>query len=227
MGIRRLLRVAHATQWLLFVACVGCSAGQKAQPVAELPPGGIKPTRIDYVDTDAFDALLENALTNQDPAIVIGTGQERPEWGGRLNAWIAAWNAGGRATPPATPPRARGQIGLPKVVVDGDSIREFRLLIDDFMNRVEGLARDTSVWWTDAKVRSRRVALLKPYSLRFHQDAGKNIQLILFHGAYSRSYEEFMRSIAEPDADEPVAWVRGFSCSRCRPERQAQADAPD
>lgn len=59
----------------------------------------ITPTRLDYVDTDGFDAVLENALVNQDPVIVVRTRRSRPDWDGRLNAWIAAWNRGGSGRP--------------------------------------------------------------------------------------------------------------------------------
>src|SRR5262245_63007530 len=76
-----------------------CSVTREARaPLpSPAPPTAITPTRIDYVDTDAFDVLLENALIHQDPAIVIQTAHAKPEWGDRLNAWIAAWNLAGRA----------------------------------------------------------------------------------------------------------------------------------
>ena len=50
------------------------------------------------MDADGFDSLLESALVNQDPAIIIQTHATKPDWGDRLNAWIAAWNMGGKVT---------------------------------------------------------------------------------------------------------------------------------
>src|SRR5206468_887030 len=98
----------------------------------------------------------------------VRTGRDRPDWGGRLNAWIAAWNAGGKG-PGRT---ARGQAplpGVPGVVLSGEGVRELRLLVDGLMTRVEELAKATSAWWSEERVRSRRVALLRPYNLRFHR----------------------------------------------------------
>src|SRR5262245_34712442 len=54
--------------------------------------------QVAYVDSDAFDLLLETALINSQPVIVVQTEHGKPEWSSRLNEWIAAWNAG-RRTP--------------------------------------------------------------------------------------------------------------------------------
>src|SRR5207244_11058640 len=97
----------------------------------------IIPASIDYVDADGFDGLLESALVNQDPAIVIRTGRTKPDWGDRLNAWIAAWNMAGQ-----TGGTVRMQAPLvPQVVGDEGSIREFRLLVEGLMSRLSGPGR--------------------------------------------------------------------------------------
>jgi hypothetical protein len=187
---------------------------------APLPPPtsatAVTPTRIDYVDTDAFDVLLENALVNQDTAIVIQTTHAKPDWGDRLNAWIAAWNMAGRV---ATGEKFRMQAPLvPKVVVDGDSIREFRLLIEGLMNRLDERARSGLAWLSEERLRNRRMQLLKPYNLRFHMDESGLIQIILFHGRYADSYAEFVRSLALEDAGE--GWERKYVCSLCSTRRE-------
>jgi hypothetical protein len=184
------------------------------------PPQGIKPMVIDYVDTDGFDLLLETSLTNQDPAIVIQTHFPQPNWGPRLNAWLAAWNTGGKVDGAQPGRKARGQ--LPSVTINEGSIREFRLLVDGLMNRVEELARNGSAWWAEEKVRKHRIDLLRPYNLRFHMDEEKNIQIILFNGRYAASYAQFVQSFAESDEENPLQWTRSRSCSRCR---QLQAGA--
>jgi hypothetical protein len=175
----------------------------------------VRTTDIDYVDTDGFDELFESALVNQDPVIVIHTGKTKPDWDGRLNAWIAAWNRGGPVTTPLT---VRGQIPLPGVKLDEGTLREFRLLVGNLMDRVEELARDGTAWWAEERVRSRRVALLKPYDLRFHLGAEGDIDLVFFNGNYASYYPDFVQSLtgATADADEPREWTRGFRCSRCK-----------
>ena len=82
---------------------VACRTHNETRPYVDPPPPGVEPTRIDYVENDSFDELFEAALTNQDPAILIQTTTAKPEWGGRLNAWIAAWNQGGPVS--GLPPR--------------------------------------------------------------------------------------------------------------------------
>jgi hypothetical protein len=203
---------------LALAALPSCKGTGPGRPYREPPPPGLTPTTIDYADSDAFDALLETALTNRDPAVLVRTAYEKPDWGPRLNAWIAAWNRGGTVAPPGRAARMQAPL-LPGVPVDGDSIREFRLLIDDLMDRVEDLAGKGSVWYAEERTRSRRVALLKPYNLRFHVDEDRHIQLIFFNGDYSQFYPQFMSSIAAADADEPARWARTFECSRCKRRR--------
>ena len=171
----------------------------------------ITPTRLDYVDTDGFDAVLENALVNQDPVIVIQTGRSRPDWEGRLNAWIAAWNRSGSGHPHA----ARGQAGLAKAALDKDTLRELRLLINGLLDRIEEAAQTGSTWYADHRELSRRVAVLKPYSLRFHMDDEGLIQLVFFHGNYAPYYPCFMQRLTETQAMESEEWSRGVDCSRC------------
>jgi hypothetical protein len=204
---------------LALLAAAGCTPREVLRAPVEPPPADLTPTRIDYVDSDAFDALLESALVNQDPAIVIRTGHAKPDWGARLNAWIAAWNRGGRVGPGVT---VRGQAPfLPRVVVDGDSIREFRLLIEGLMSRLEAGVKERSAWWAQEKVRERRVELLRPYNLRFHLGEDGLIQIILFNGRYARYHAEFVRSIGGAGEE----WQRGYICSHCR--QAARGGAPD
>src|SRR5438105_8482385 len=207
--------------WL--VLTLGCMS-RDLRPYRDMPPADVKTTRIDYVDADAFDAVIETALTNQDPVIVIQTPYERPEWGGRLNGWVAAWNLGGKVDVEKEKRILRFQI--PAVTVDKDSIREFRLLVSGFMERVEQLAKDTSAWWSEEKVRNRRIALLKPYNPRFNQDEDGNIQLIFFNGRYARYYNDFMTKVARAEAGEEQGWSRAFTCSRCKPKQNAATTAP-
>jgi hypothetical protein len=170
----------------------------------------LKPTRIDYVESDAFDVLLESALVNETPAVVIRTGHTRPDWGPRLNAWIASWNRGG---PPPAGATYRMQAPLvPRL--DGETIREFRGLVDDLMDRIEEKVREGSAWYGQERLRGRRVALLKPYNLRFHMNDEGFIEVIFFHGRYADRYPEFVESLAGPGAD--VRWRRGYTCSHCR-----------
>jgi hypothetical protein len=188
----------------------GCWTMHGTRSSVEPPPPDLRPTRIDYLDTDAFDTLLESALVNQDPVITIATGFEKPEWGARLNAWIAAWNRGGRVEA-GKKVRLQAPV-LPRIAVDGDSIREFRLLIESLMNRVEDSVKESSAWWAEEKIRERRVKLLKPYNLRFHMSEDGTIQIILFNGRYAQFHREFVKSISGGD-DE---WERGYSCSMCK-----------
>jgi hypothetical protein len=199
---------------LVFALAAGCRTPKPDLSTVETPStADLRPTHIDYADADAFDALFETALVSQDPVIFIQTDHRKPDWGPRLNAWIAAWNLGSR--PNET--KARGQVPVvPKVTVDADSIRELRLLIDDLMGRVEDSARAGVTWWAETRMRNRRVALLKPYNLRFHVGDDGRIQLVFFHGDYAAKYEDFVRSL-EGAGDGP--WVRTYQCSHCRPVR--------
>jgi hypothetical protein len=215
MKRKRLLALLVPVLLLPLVGSCSMSKETRSTLSPPTPPTAITPTRIDYVDTDAFDVLLENALIHQDPAIVIQTTHTKPEWGDRLNAWIAAWNLAGRAT---TGERFRLQAPfVPKVVVDGDSIREFRLLIEGLMDRLDERARSGLAWLSEERVRGRRVKLLKPYNLRFHMDENGFIHIILFHGRYADSYPEFVRSLAVEGDGE--GWERKYVCSLCSARR--------
>lgn len=207
---------------LLVATAAGChQPGPRTAP--EPPPPGIKTTDIVYVDTDAFDQLFESALVNQDPVIVVHTGRTKPDWDGRLNAWIAAWNRGG---PVGSGGRtARGQIPLP-VNLDEGTVRELRGLAGDLLGRVETLARDGTSWWAEEQIRSRVIGLLKPYDMRFHLDEKGTINLVFFNGKYASYYPDFIQSLTGAGEDEPKEWVRTFRCSRCRASREkAPAEA--
>jgi hypothetical protein len=224
MRTARMRRIARAVLGMALLVAGGCLTAPKSRPYREPPPPDIKTTRIDYVDTDAFDTLLETALTTQDPVILIQTAHQKPDWGGRLNGWIAAWNLGGKVDAANDRRTLRFQLGLSPVTVDAGSIREFRLLITDLMDRVEVLARDSSAWWAEERTRNRRVALLKPYNIRFNLDSDKNIQIIFFNGRYFEYYRDFMQGITGPEPEEPQGWVRGYTCSQCKAKREAASN---
>ena len=101
-------------------------------------------------------------------------------------------------------------------VVNGESVRELRLLVADLMTRVEEVARRGSSWWTEERIQRRRIELLKPYSLRFHLDENGKIQLVFFNGRYSRYYQQFMESMDMSDAAQPEEWTRAVQCSHCK-----------
>jgi hypothetical protein len=197
----------------ILAGAIGCrSLDVSRSDKAVLPD--ITPTAIEYVDSDAFDRLFEAALVNQDPVIAVNTGRETADWGARLNAWIAAWNRGGRSRSRT----ARGQ--APKVVIDGDSIREFRLLVEGLLGRIDELAETGSTWYRDSRERSRRVALLKPYNLRFHKAEDSTIQLIFFHEQYSAYYPRFVQKLMQSDTMPEGAWSRTVECSECQAARR-------
>jgi hypothetical protein len=204
------------------LAAGSCADRQQKRVPVPPPPPDFAPTRIDYAETDAFDAVLESALVNQDPVILIQTPNEKPDWGAHLNAWIAAWNRGGRVGTAAT---IRGQAPfLPRV--DSDTIREFRLLIEGLMTRIEDRVKERSAWWAEEKVRERRVELLRPYNLRFHLVEDGLIQVILFNGQYAEYHRRFVRSITDEDPGD--GWERGYACSRCKyAGRQASRTDPE
>lgn len=210
--------------FLLFATVVSCRilGPDSRHPPPELPD--LTPTYLDYVDSEGFDALLETVLINQDPVIVIRTGRTRPDWNGRLNAWIAAWNRSNerplgrkprsRASEEAlADPVIRGQSPLTRVPLDGDSIREFRLLVGGLLDRVEDLAHSSASWWVEERARSRRVALLQPYSLRFHLGEDEQILLIFFHGAYSTYYPRHLQLLMKTDSMKGLQWSRSVECS--------------
>jgi hypothetical protein len=205
---------------LLLVPLAGsCSLWRTTRPQLDPPPPEVRPTRIEYTDTEAFDALLESALVNQDPAILIQTRYTTPEWGDRLNAWIAAWNLGGRvASSEAGKVRMQSPF-VPKIVVDGDSIREFRLLIEGLMDRLDERTRKGLSWLAEERVRDRRVKLLKPYNLRFHMDEDGQIEIILFNGRYADYHRDFVRSLG----GEGEEWERTYVCSLCASRPPAPA----
>ena len=205
---------------LLLVALTSCRHTTQQQPT-QLPTPDITPTRIDYVDSDGFDALLENSLIHQDPAIIIHTGRSKPDWGGRLNAWIAAWNRGGHSPRRAESTSssgnvARGQSPLAGVHVDGATVREFRLLVTELLDRIETLAQNSGGWWAEERARSRRVSLLRPYSLRFHLDDNQQILLVFFHGNYSSYYPRFLELLTHTPSSGSEDWSRALECSWSR-----------
>lgn len=196
---------------LAAVAIVGCTTPKATSLKLDAPVvRPMTPTVIDYVDADGFDALLENALVNQDGAIIVRTGREQPDWDDRLNAWIAAWNMAGR---PSDGSRVRMQAPLaPPVTVNGDSIREFRLLIESLWTRIDDKSRQGVAWLAEEKTRNRRMRLLKPYNLRFHKADDSSIELVFYHGRYAEQYREFVARHAGCDSDE---WDRSCTCSTC------------
>ena len=74
-------------------------------------------------------------------------------------------------------------------------MRELRLLVNGLLDRADEAAPAGSTWWTDHRERSRRIALLKPYSLRFHMDDAGLIQLVFFHGQYAAYHPRFMQAL--------------------------------
>jgi hypothetical protein len=201
-------QIPYVALFLLTLA-QGCKNTSVRAP--DQPPGDFQVNEISYVESDAFDKIFESGLVRQDPVIVIHTTFKKPEWGPRLNAWIAAWNQGG----PSASRTVRGQAPIPSIVVDGDSIREFRLLVNGLMNRVDDLARDGSNWWSEERTRSRRVNLLKPYNLRFHMGDDATIQLVFFNGSYSQYYQAYMQKLTHVDV-EVEGWSRTFDCTNCK-----------
>jgi hypothetical protein len=195
---------------VLAAVSVSCHTSRRTRPAVDPPPPALRPTVIDYVDEDGFDEYMETALTSADPVIQIHTECTKPDWGARLNAWLAAWNMGGKV-------ELKARMQAP-VTVNAATIRELRLLIDDLMGRAEKLARAGSTWIGNERMLRHRVELLQPYNLRFHMDRDGFLQIILFNGRYSEYHRDYVRATAHPDDDLPEEWVRGWSCSRCRPE---------
>jgi hypothetical protein len=206
------------------LAMCGCAAPKPTRPYRDPPPPEIKPTVITYVDSESFDSYFESALVTQDPVILIQTNRQKPDWEGRLNAWLAAWNMGGAVQDSAGKPTVRMQAPLvPKL--DGDTVRELRLLIDSLMDRVERLAKERSAWLAEESVKNRRVALLKPYNLRFHLDERRNIQIIFFNGRYAEHYKHFVAAIGDSDEEDCESWCRGITCSQCKSMNRPAAKA--
>ncbi|MFQ3593717.1 MAG: hypothetical protein SNJ82_11120 [Gemmataceae bacterium] len=199
---------------LLLVGCQGRPTRSNTVP-AELPD--LRPVVIDYVDTDGFDAVLEAALVDQAPIIIIQTTHRLPTWEGRLNAWIAAWNRTGRSRSKTV----RGQLPLTKLPLDADSLSELRKLVEGLLDRVEAAAERNATWWANERERSRRIGLMKSYNLRFHRDGEGPICIILFHGSYAAYYPQFMRQLMQEPEMPDETWSRTVECSRC--ERTDQA----
>jgi hypothetical protein len=198
---------------------VGCRTTRESHYKSEPQPAPpIRPTVLQYVDSDAFDALFEVSLINQDPLIIVRTDSEKPDWDGRLTAWIAAWNLGNKADRPVI----RSQIPLP-TQVDAEFLREFRLLVFGAVDRAEEAAKTGSAWWREERTRSRRVALLRPYNLRFHVCEDMKIQLILFHGEGAAKYRETMTALTGAEARD---WSRTLECSMsCKPPEASRIQA--
>jgi hypothetical protein len=207
---------------VLLALAGSCATSRNTRPAVAPPPPGVTPTRLEYADTDGFDALFETALVNEEPAILIQTSHAKPDWGDRLNAWVAAWNLGGR---PAAGETVRMQAPfVPKVVVDGDSIREFRLLVESLMTRLDDRADRGLAWLAEERTRARRVKLLKPYNLRFHLGEDGFIQLAFFNGRYADQHREFVKALtAGGDGGE---WERGYQCSTCSDRMPADKPKP-
>jgi hypothetical protein len=207
----------HVACFAIAFVVAGCRNTRESRTVQRPPDspsaGTLTNNVIDYVDTDGFDVVFEAALVNRDPIITIRTQNEKPDWSGRLNAWIAAWNmgktTGGRVF--------RGQIPVP--TIDGDTLREFRLLVGSVIDRADDASRAGAMWWKEERIRSRRVELLKPYNLRFHIHTDRTIHLIFFHGSYATQYPDFVARLTEHD--EPETWSRGLEFSRCKLLRDA------
>jgi hypothetical protein len=214
------------TVGLVLVGIVfGCATSRSTRKYLPPPPPDLEPTVIDYVDTDGFDALLESSLRNQDPVILIQTDRTKPDWQGRLNAWIAAWNMGGKVEGPAGAGSIRGQSPV-TVDLDGDNIRELRLLVESLMGGIEAAAVNGAAWWANERMRKLRVDLLLPYNLRFHMAENGTIQIILFNGNYARYHDDFVRDMAHPDDENGEEWVRGVHCSRCKNWQAPPGDGP-
>ena len=109
----------------------------------------------------------------------------------------------------------RGRWPIPSIVVDGDSIREFRLLVNSLMNRVDDVARDGSNWWTEERTRSRRNNMLKPYNLRFHMGDNGTIQMVFFNGSYSQYYKTYMQKLI-PCRRGSGRLVKNLDCTKCK-----------
>ena len=199
------------------LAGVGCQTIRESfRPALPSSSANLPNTIIDYVDTDGFDVYFEAALVNRDAVITIRTPNEKPDWTGRLNAWIAAWNMGKNE-----PRLFRGQIPLPSI--DGDTLREFRLLATSVVNRAEDASKASVLWFREERIRSRRVELLRPYSLRFHMHTDGRIHVIFFHGDHAQHYQQFLATLT--DAPDNERWSRTMKFSRCRKAGQIAQNA--
>ena len=96
---------------------------------------------------------------------------------------------------------------------------------DSLMGRVEKSARAGGHWWAERHTRDRRVALLRPYSLRFHLGTDGHIQLIFYHGDYAAQHRDMVRSLADPAGEETLDWSPGYCCSVARVRVTARSRA--
>src|ERR1019366_10438881 len=94
---------------IMVFAVGGCRSTRESHYNGPPPSPRVQPTILQYIDADGFDVLFEVSLINQDPVIIVRTENEKPDWEGRLNAWIAAWSIGGKVDHLVV----RGQIPLP------------------------------------------------------------------------------------------------------------------
>jgi hypothetical protein len=152
---------------LAVVVCTGCILTGDPPPVGLLPPPVPPQTEtVPLADTDAFDLVLEAALTKQSNKIVIPTKTKELNWSGRLDRWLVAWNASGAAH------RTRGSDGTRSLpLLPDDSAGQMRKLTNELLDRTERLARESAAWWKSENERRKRIALLKPYSLDIQADA--------------------------------------------------------
>ncbi len=205
---RSAIALALVAVFVVSLGGVGCQTIRETfRPALPSAPTDLPNTVIDYVDTDGFDGVFETALVNRDAVITVRTPNEKPDWTGRLNAWIAAWNMGKNETR-----LFRGQIPVP--TFDGETLREFRLLANSVVNRAEDASKASVLWFREERIRSRRVELLKPYSLRFHMHTDGLIHVIFFHGDYAAQHPQFLSTLT--DAPDEERWTRTMKCSRCR-----------
>jgi hypothetical protein len=203
---------------IVILAVVGCRATRDSHYDGQSSAPHMQPTILQYVDADGFDALFEASLINQDPIIIVRTDNEKPDWEGRLNAWIAAWNAGGKVEHRVI----RGQIPLP-AQIDAEFLREFRLLVFGVVDRAEELAKTGAAWWHEDRTRSRRVALLRRYNLRFHVREDGRIELIFFNGEYADKYQGFMATLTGAEEED---WSRTVECSTSSKMQEASRTRP-
>ena len=205
-------RAAFGLVLVAMLVAVSCRSTQENRTFRDQPEAPVKPTVLRYVNTDGFDVMFEASLVNRDPVIIVRTENEKPDWEGRLNGWIAAWNKGGKIERRTV----RGQI--PRPSIDADTLREFRLLVFGVVEHAEELAKAGCSWWHEERTLARRVNLLRPYSLHFHIGDDNHIQLIFFNGDYAEQYQKFMTSLT---GTEENAWSRTVACSACKKFHEA------
>jgi hypothetical protein len=171
------MRSKRSVVWSLMTVCpfflMGC-VGPGPRPWRSPPPPPL-PSAIPYVDSEAFDGVLAAALVRQDPVIVVQTASATPNWQGRLNGWIAAWNKGGRVESKHAVAGTRSLVELPP-----DSAAVTQEMVDRELDRIEKLARESVAWWIDEQKRRERVAMLQPYLLQMDSDEKGNLRVIFY-----------------------------------------------